>query len=334
MITTKKSVHQKFNGPLFLIGMPRSGTKLLRGLLNGNSRIAIPAYETEFFPYWVKSWDKFYDLSNIKNFIKFYNQILKAPYFIYCANEGELIDAHTWFNSCNDFSPAGVFEALIRHDTCSGFDTNIIWGDKSPSYINSIELIKTQFPNAKFIHIIRDVRDYCLSINYAWNKNMIRAAQRWTNSLQNARAISKLYPDDYIELRYEDLLEDPASKLSLLCEFVGVEFESSMLQLASPSEKIGDAKGANTVVKNNKNKYEKMLNPKVKYIIEKISGDVLESLDYPVINHDNTYKVPGYKMTIYKLMDGFNLLKITIKRIGVPGAIKYIYGALSVSSKR
>ena len=36
-----------FRGPLFIIGMPRSGTKLLRGLLNGHSRVAIPSCETE-----------------------------------------------------------------------------------------------------------------------------------------------------------------------------------------------------------------------------------------------------------------------------------------------
>ena len=53
-----------FHGPLFVVGMPRSGTKLLRGLLNEHSRIGIPLNETEFLPHWLRSWSAFGDLSS------------------------------------------------------------------------------------------------------------------------------------------------------------------------------------------------------------------------------------------------------------------------------
>ena len=53
-----------FEGPLFLVGMPRSGTKLLRALLNRHPNISIMTNETEFLPYLVSHWESFGDLSD------------------------------------------------------------------------------------------------------------------------------------------------------------------------------------------------------------------------------------------------------------------------------
>ena len=87
----------------------------------------------------------------------------------------------------------------------------IIWGDKTPNYLLYLPLLKTLFPKAKFVHIIRDVRDYCLSINAAWQKNPYRAAQRWHDSIKKCRKDGKTLPQgDYMEINYEALIDDPA----------------------------------------------------------------------------------------------------------------------------
>ena len=105
-----------FLSPVFIIGMPRSGTKLLRELLNSHSRIEIPSGETEFLPYWVSNWSKYGDLSNFQTFRQFYETIIALPYFIYMKEQSTLIDCEQWYRNCQNFSTAGVFEALIRHD--------------------------------------------------------------------------------------------------------------------------------------------------------------------------------------------------------------------------
>ena len=191
-----------FAGPLFIIGMPRSGTKLLRGLLNEHPRIGIPISETEFFPYWIAHWQEFGDLSKKENFVRFYKRMLSAPYFICYRRDGKLIDADLWFEWCHNFSPAGVFEALVRHDAGVEFTSDHIWGDKSPSYTTNMTLLKHHFPDAKFVHIIRDVRDYCLSINRAWGKHMLRAAQRWVYGVEGAISAAQAFPADCMQLRY------------------------------------------------------------------------------------------------------------------------------------
>lgn len=322
-----------FTGPLFLIGMPRSGTKLLRGLLNEHPGIGIPSFETEFFPYWIAHWQEFGDLSVKANFMQFYSGMLKVPYFNYCVLEGKLIDGNAWFEGCHFFTPAGVFEALVRHDAGAKFATNKIWGDKSPSYIAYLPLLKQQFPEAKFVHIIRDVRDYCMSIHYAWRKNMVRAAQRWTDDVEEARQAAQAFPADYMELRYEDLLNDPESELKRICVFLDLPYDERMLHLTKATENIGATIGEKAVVRTNQKKYEKGMSLVLRNKIEAIAGSTLGSLGYPVGTHAGSRRVSPAKMLFYKSQDGFNLLWTTIKRIGLVETAKYVYGALIISRK-
>ncbi|PQP35618.1 hypothetical protein C6A37_01585 [Desulfobacteraceae bacterium SEEP-SAG9] len=249
-----------FNGPIFVVGMPRSGTKLLRDLLNQHPKIRIPRVETNILPSWVNNWQKYGDLSKRSTFNKFYRKMLLMSYFVYMKEDNQLIEAYIWYNLCKNFTPAGVFEALVRHDAGVGYNTSKIWGDKSPSHIRHTPLLKKLFPEARFIHIIRDVRDYCLSINKAWGKNMIRAAQRWRDDLRRIKSDSRQFKYDYFEVKYEDLISQPADTLRRICGFLDIEFETNMLKLSEPSEKWGgDAKGMKEIKIDNINKYRYLM---------------------------------------------------------------------------
>jgi hypothetical protein len=153
--------------------MPRSGTKLLRRLLNQQSAIAIPAIETEFLPYLVSKHSTYGDISKPDVFHLMYKEMVKLPYFIYQRKRGDLVSEAACHKNCRSFTPSGVFEALVRTQLKLPYDSGIIWGDKSPSYIHHLPLIKRLYPKAKFIHIVRDVRDYCLSIQKAWGKKAL-----------------------------------------------------------------------------------------------------------------------------------------------------------------
>ncbi len=191
-------------GPVFLIGMPRSGTKLLRELLNRHPRISIPGSETEFLPYLAHNWDKFGVLSSPEVFCQFYRQITRKPFFTYQRADNRMVSATDWYENCKDFTPAGVFEALIRLDVARPPPEISFGVTKSPSYIDDLTLIKSLYPSARFIHIIRDVRDYCLSIRRAWGKDMLRAAQRWAQSIDVARSAGAQMGCDYMELHVRE----------------------------------------------------------------------------------------------------------------------------------
>lgn len=298
------------NLPLFIIGMPRSGTKLLRELLNNHTKISILTIETEFLPYWVKNWGTWGGaerLSDYKYFDRFYKKVIRLPYFLYKSSRGDLINPRDWYNRCGSFSVSGVFEALVRHDANVG--KSMIWGDKSPAYIRQIPLIKKLFPEAKIIHIIRDVRDYCLSINNVWGKNMMRAAQRWADDVAKARSDGALFKEDCIELKYEDLLDNPEIILMRLCEFLGVEYEDQMLEFKNPTENYGDARDKKEVVSSNKRKWEKKLDKKMVLNIEMICSSQLRALGYPISYRGPNRRLGKLYLLYLKAFDGINLMK-------------------------
>jgi hypothetical protein len=315
--------HSNFTGPLFIVGMPRSGTKLLRSLLSLHSRIRIANIETEFLPYWISRWGTFGDLSDISDFRTFYRVVSKAPYFSYMNESGALIDVDTWFDCCEGFSPGEVFEALLRHDVGAERGSSIIWGDKSPTYIWQLELLKQYFPEALFVHVIRDVRDYCISINKAWGKNMVRAAQRWVDGVTAARNSGRNFPFDYLEVRYEALLEAPERELMRICDFLNVPFETGMLELTGPTENLGDAKGLKGIVRGNYGKFQGKLSPGSLRKIESIAAQTLRALGYESTYEGKQVRVPKRKMKLYQLMDGFNIVKSRIDERGLFGALAF-----------
>ena len=244
-----------FNGPIFIVGMPRSGTKLLRALLNAHPDIHIPLNETEFLPTWERRWASFGDLSNHRRFVEFYAHVTQTFYFAYRSREhGKQIDMGTWYCACDgDFSLTNVFEALLRHD--SGAGNQGIWGDKSPSYIGHIPLLMRLYPKAKIVHIVRDARDYALSIEKSFGKSRLRAAHRWSELVASAFAAEHRFPDSVHRLRYEDLLDSPEAQLKQLCHFLHVPFTETMLSLSHSPENLGDTTGARHIVGGNHSKY-------------------------------------------------------------------------------
>ncbi len=317
-----------FKGPLFVVGMPRSGTKLLRDLLNNHPLISIPDRETSFFPHWVRNWNKFGDLSTLQNFTSFYKNSMKSPYFYFSSKSDKIIDLEIWFKKCRDFTPAGVFEALLRHDAKVSETSEIIWGDKSPDYLHHIILLKKHFPEAKFIHIIRDVRDHCLSMNKAWGKNMSRSAQRWVNEVTQARGDIRGFEGDNLEILYEHLIGDPQSQIERICSYLNLEYLPEMTTLKKPAESIGDAKGAYHIVSENKNKYLLEIDSKTLNKIEAIASSTLKALGYDSGYKGPTKEVPLILLRTYQLFDFFNLTYYTIRRRGLITTLKLQYGFL------
>lgn len=316
------NTHNIFTGPLFIVGMPRSGTKLLRDLLNQHPKIGIPTVETNILALWRNNWQHYGDLSNRSTFNKFYHKMLQKSYFMYMKENNNLIGCDIWYNLCMEYTPAGVFEALIRHDAEVGYKTSKIWGDKSPSYIRHTPLLKKNFPQARIIHIIRDVRDYCLSINNAWGKNIIRAAQRWSDDVRKINSDSRLFQKDYIEIKYEDLISQPHSILQKICDFIHIEFDSKILKLSEPSENIGDAKGMKGIKTDNTKKYLFLMNPITLEKVEAIAASVLRSHGYSVNYSGKTKNVNKFKMIYYQSIDAINMIKFDMRQKGFQYAVK------------
>jgi len=326
-------VDKGYHGPLFIIGMPRSGTKLLRGLLNQHQLIGIPPSETEFLPWLIKCFPDFGDISDRALFHDFYKVMLGIHYFQRMHEEGCLIEEAVWYDSCLEFTPAGVFEALIRHD--SGIDSTVgIWGDKSPSYIGHVELLKGLFPEARFVHIVRDVRDYCLSMNSAWGKSMLRAAQRWFDYISIVQRVQRIYPDSILSLRYEDLLDDPECELRRVCLFLEIEYQESMSVLSKSVENLGDATNISTIKKDNKYKYMQKMKNSTRIHIESLSWPLLQEWGYTYGYDGPVKRLSPLRLKVLQVFDAFSLFRFHIEERGLTKGVLVMLKLYSTSGNR
>lgn len=114
------------------------------------------------------------------------------------------------------------------------------WGDKTPGYVREIDRLARLFPRAKFIHLIRDARDVCLSLSKVWwhGQTFRDWARYWSESVEVGTASGRrLGRDRYMEVNYEGLVRHPGDELERICRFLGVPFESGMLTFHQDAQK-------------------------------------------------------------------------------------------------
>ncbi len=307
--------------PLFLVGMPRSGTKLLRTILNNHPSVGIATSETEFLPNWIKEWASYGDLSGRGNFRKFYKRSMQFPYFQNQLRKGAVIDEEAWFRSCATFDLPTVFSQVIQHNI--GFKQNLLyWGDKSPGYTFWIKEINEAFPDSKFVHIVRDPRDYALSVRKAWGRNLSRAVQQWKEGTAYVERV-RHSPDVHLyTLKFEDLLQEPDETITKLCEFLGVPFFPELLSVGQV-ESVGDAAEKSGIVKSNMNKFTEKLSPTEIRKMEAICGKAMQGFDYRPIYEAGDRSLPTWKMLSIRVLDSFNVVRSNAKRRGWAYGLKH-----------
>jgi hypothetical protein len=112
------------------------------------------------------------------------------------------------------------------------------WGDKTPGYTQHIRKISKVLPEARFIHLIRDGRDVTLSRTKTLalkDVPIAKSARRWKKRLKRAqRQGAKV--DHYLELRYETLVSEPEATLRQICEFIELPWDDAILHHHERSE--------------------------------------------------------------------------------------------------
>lgn len=229
------------NSPFFLVGSDRSGTTLLRLMLNEHPRLHVPR----------ESWF----LSDLMDQVPIMGplspeQVLLAREIIrvhprWC--EWELDDERLIQGLAKLDSPdlARVVEVVYRISSDSVAKPR--WGDKTPRYIHDLPRLHRLFPSARFLHIIRDGRDVCLSLRHVgWHgRTTYEIAEYWSRAIRAGADFGRrVGPSVYREVAYEDLVLNTESALRGVCEFLNESYHPAMLayhtrakELIAPSEK-------------------------------------------------------------------------------------------------
>jgi hypothetical protein len=112
-----------------------------------------------------------------------------------------------------------VFGQMASHDGAER------WGDKTPAYIDHLDVLLELFPAAQFIHVVRDGRDVALSSlsTHFGGKNAYKSALDWASATAAVGRFKAAAPrDQCFELRYEDLMASPVSTFAPLVDFLGI----------------------------------------------------------------------------------------------------------------
>jgi hypothetical protein len=277
---TAAGVTRETMGPLFIVGLPRSGTKLLRGLLNRHPEIGIPTRESHFIPQLVARFGTEPDLGRPERCKAFYSSLTETTFFRQMKAEGRVLERSRLSREADLTSWASIFEVLFRYYAPDGKEDGFVWGDKTPEYVLKMRDLKTLFPRARFLHILRDPRDCCLSVNKTWNRNVFRAAHVWQEGVLSAGRQSSALGNDYLEIRYEALLNDVRGVMQDVCTWLGVEFSTTMERLQQPAEFYGDARGKTSILTTNQQKYRTQMTRRQIRRIEEIAYEAMKSTGY------------------------------------------------------
>jgi hypothetical protein len=210
----------------FVVGCGRSGTTLLRSMLDSHPDVAIP--HESYFVVGLGRKRRKYRTNKGFGWAAFSSDLLESTWFSRWGISDEELRAKFSLRAPEDFSQAvrQVFELYARKRGKSRY------GDKTPSYVMNLRLLAKLFPEARFVHIVRDGRDVALSLlDVRFGPNTIdEAALFWREHVARGRRAGRsLGPKRYCEIRYEELVADPESALRALCVFVNVDFSNEML---------------------------------------------------------------------------------------------------------
>jgi hypothetical protein len=208
---------------LFVVGCAKSGTTWLQHLLNGHPEICIDGEGRYFWP-----------LAQYLNkaFTSFNESLPKQGH-----------DVSAWWSDTE-------FACLMRHTievalsrtyVNGGSEPGLQYiGDKTPMHTLAVGSLHQLFPEARFIHIIRDPRDATISQWIFWAKaNDPRSFEEfveysitkvWPLNVESARKAGRPLGPLYTEVRYEDLIENPADEMTRLCQFLGVDDASGAIE--------------------------------------------------------------------------------------------------------
>ena len=286
------------SGPIFVIGCPRSGTTLLTLMLSAHSRIAIPP-ETRFLLRVFRRRRSFGDLAEKSNRRRLARTLVRprGTKFRHLGLDPELVKKAVVDSPPTIGSAIGAVYRAYASD-----QGKARWGDKQPTYFRNVDLLRALFPDARFVHLVRDGRDCVASLKGMrwWHHGTVAAAAMWAHSVDCARRARRRLPADaFIEVRYEDLVADPRAALERLAGFLGEDFEEAMLapqvraeRLPRRQREVWHSQTLQAVTASRTGTYAGALTSAEISLVERVAGSRLRQLGYEVGTGDEAADRP------------------------------------------
>jgi len=226
------------NPYVFIVGCARSGTTLLLRMINAHPQITIMREA-----HWIsRVLEERRDLTP--------EGLVKPELIPYLCSDPKFARLHVAAEELLGLlrrgQPVSFPDLVARIFDLYGQDKGkALVGNKTPSVVRRIPTFHTLWPSARFIHLIRDGRDVCLSmadwrkaqqkkpgIFVTWKDDPVSTTALWWElSVRLGREVgNSLGRELYYEMRYESLVSNPAKECAALCGFLGVPYDEAMLR--------------------------------------------------------------------------------------------------------
>jgi hypothetical protein len=282
--------------PFFIVGNDRSGTTMLRLILDRGPDVAIPPesmYLTDFAhdppPEMREVWEH--------PKVRLWELPGPPPDVPAGLSAGERLRF--------------VFEAPFRAYAAKHGKPG--WADKTPHYVHHVDELRRVFGEARFVILVRDGRDVALSVkplpfgpNNAW-----AAAQWWARGIRAGDAAQRAHPEHVLTVRYEDLTADPAAEVARICAFLGLRNDPDMLAIehSDRSKIVADQvawfpnifEGIST---RGVGRWRREMSRRDQLVFARLAGAELQAHGYPVPDVEPP-EIPAWRARIFNAHNEF-----------------------------
>ncbi|MFC1529698.1 sulfotransferase [Gemmatimonadota bacterium] len=222
------------NCPIFIGGLQRSGTSLLRAIVGSHPQVALFQWD---LPLWTQYFDQYkhQDLGQTDNITKMIDDIFSDEKARDCHFDLEKDNVLRRISESNNTVTCGIiFQCILEEYAALAGRPR--WGLKTPHNEFYADDIFAAYPNARMVQLIRDPRDVAVSYQSyaggAWKYSASEHISLWQRSIELSRRHNERYKEHYISVRYEDLVSDPETTVREVCATLALEFNSTMLETA------------------------------------------------------------------------------------------------------
>jgi hypothetical protein len=292
---TPAPVRSRSKAPVFVLGCPRSGTTYLYHVLLSAGNFAIYRAESEVFHLLEPRFGHLGDTANKQRLLDAW---LRCRLFTATGLNAATLREKV-MRECNN---AGDFLRIVMEETARHQRVER-WAECTPDHILYLPHIKRTIPDALVIHIIRDGRDVALSMEkQGWPQQLpwdrmnrrMAGAVYWDWMVSKGRKDGAQLGPDYIEVQYEELINQPREVLERLSSFVGQELNYDEIQRVA----IGSVRRPNTSFAGESEsetfdpigRWKKFYSPEQAAMFDELAGETLKEVGYEPSSEGNQHR--------------------------------------------
>lgn len=270
------------NGPIIIVGVPRSGTSLLTAVLNRHAALYIAPESHFFFRIWGnrRMLGNLYDPNNFDKLIPYF-QTLKHIGSGWANTEINIQMLKERFYQQNEHDYDSLFLSFLKMLSEDKSKEN--FGEKTPLHLYFLPHMVKSFEGIKIIHVIRDGRGTVSSLlGTDWGKDLITYSIFWKNCINLMRKFKAETNFKILEVKFEDLVVQPEKSLNQICDYLNVNYTSSLMDVIYTNTSSKSAKNSYTKGFDEKaiGRWKTNLSPDQIALLESIAYEELIAFDY------------------------------------------------------